>query len=588
MTYELLDIDESFTQLQTNDIEFKKKVIDTLSVFEEGYKYSPLFRAGVWDGKKYFYTIEPNTNIQFPKGLVKYIVKDLQKNNLSYTYNPISSEYNILFDDFKEFISTLNLPFEPYDYQVKAAYESIKYKRMVLRSATGSGKSLILYMFIRYMLSKDKHILLVVPSINLVNQMYTDFEEYGFEDVAKYAKQIGGDHKGNKDLAEKPLVISTWQSLYKMTANNFEIFDCILVDEAHTVKGEALQGIINNSKNSQWKIGCTGTVPRTKVEKLTLLGALGYVNKIITAGGLIKLGLATPTTINALYLNYSHSDRDELNKGKKPDYAKETKFIESHYYRNKKVSQIISKLANKGNVLALFSHIEHGEKLLKYCIEERTGEKNLDLLHKITPKPLKEAFEKWQKNNELKFYMNTPITDKDIIKINKNLDKFALPEDAIRFRKRIYSLDDINIFFVTGKVDGNAREYIRKNLETVHASETGQGAIVLGGYSILSTGVNYKNLHNIVYASSLKSYTKIVQSIGRGLRLHKSKSRTQIFDCVDVLSSTNAGERPNYALKHFFERIEYYREDEYEITEKEIILEGDNKAFEIKSFDEEW
>jgi len=115
-----------------------------------------------------------------------------------------------------------------------------------------------------------------------------------------------------------------------------------------------------------------------------------------------------------------------------------------------------------------------------------------------------------------------------------------------------------------------------------------KGAIILGGWSVVSTGVNFKNLHSIVYCSSLKSYTKIVQSIGRGMRLHKSKSLVKIYDVVDILTSNSKNERANYALKHFYERLSFYMEDGYSVKEKEINLAGDTKKFIIKSFDAEW
>jgi superfamily II DNA or RNA helicase len=588
MTYKLIDIDESYCQLESDDIQFKKKVIDTLSVFEDGYKFSALFRAGVWDGKKHFYTIESNTNIQFPKGLVSYIIKDLHKHNYQYEYNPISTNFKLDFEVFTDFVKTLGLPFEPYDYQLKAAHDMLTLRRLTLRSATSSGKSLIAYLFFRYMLANNMNSLLVVPSINLVDQMFTDFEDYGFKDAGKYIKQIGGDHKGSKDLSEKPIVISTWQSLIRMSANEFKIFDGIVIDEAHSAKSDCLDSIIKRATKAKWKLGMTGTIPRTRVDKLQLLGTLGRVHQVISPQGLIDRGLATPIRINALYLNYSTGDRDMLNKGQKPDYIKETKFIAEHYYRNLKVAQILIKLAKTGNVLGTFAHIAHGEKLLKMCIELRTGKTNVELLHKITPKPLQEAFEKWESNSDLNFYMNTPITLADKKKILKNLGKITTDDRAHLFLERVHSLDEINIFLITGAVSGATREYIRKNLETIDNSKTDEGAIILGGWSVVSTGVNFKNLHSIVYMSSLKSYTKIVQSIGRGMRLHKSKSMVQIYDIVDILTSNNQSERPNYVLKHFYERLEYYREDGYPIAEKEIILEGDTKSHEIKNFMEEW
>ena len=588
MFYKLKDIDESYCDLESDDLEFKKKVIDTLSVFEDGYKFSPMFRAGIWDGKRNFYTIEGPNIIRFPKGLVGYIIKDLRNSSYEYEYISLDVKYELDFNEFEEYIKTLNIPFEPYDYQTTAAYDMITKRRLTLRSATGSGKSLIAYIFFRYMLEHDFKSLLVVPSINLVDQMFSDFVDYGFENAKDYIKQIGGEHKGTKDLSEKPIVISTWQSLQRMTADQFEIFDSIVIDEAHTAKSDVLDSIIKKSNKAKWKIGMTGTIPRARADKLQLLGTLGRVHKVITPGGLIERGLATPIKINALYLNYSGADKDIINKGKKPDYNAETKFIEEHYYRNLKVAQIMIKLAKTGNVLGTFSHIAHGEKLLKMCIEIRTGKTNIELLHKLTPKPIKEAYESWEKTPELNFYMNTPITLADKKKILKNAEKLCSRSQAELFLDRIHSLDEINIFLITGKVSGETREYIRKNLETVHAKETGQGAIILGGWSVVSTGVNFKNLHSIVYCSSLKSYTKIVQSIGRGMRLHASKSLVNVFDMVDIITSNNNSERPNYVLKHFYERLSYYREDEYDIAEKEIQLEGDTKAFEIKNFIEEW
>jgi hypothetical protein len=122
MNYVLKDINESYTELETDDLQFKKKVIDTLSVHVEGYQFSPAYRAGIWDGLKKFYTIEPNTNIRFPKGLVQYIIADLEENNYSYEYDCSDEETDITEDEFNDFLDTLDLPFAPYDYQIKAAY----------------------------------------------------------------------------------------------------------------------------------------------------------------------------------------------------------------------------------------------------------------------------------------------------------------------------------------------------------------------------------------------------------------------------------------------------------------------------------
>ena len=185
MTYKLTDINESYTELETDDINFKKKVIDTLSVFMEGYQFMPAFRAGVHDGKKHFYEIMSNTNIKFLKGLVGYIEKDLRNHNYPYTYETTTVITEISFAEFEVFVNSLDLPFPPYDYQLKSAFDMVKYRRGVQQAATGAGKSLILYIFMMWMLKNNKKSLLVVPTISLTLQMKGDFEDYGMKNADK-------------------------------------------------------------------------------------------------------------------------------------------------------------------------------------------------------------------------------------------------------------------------------------------------------------------------------------------------------------------------------------------------------------------
>ena len=74
-------------------------------------------------------------------------------------------------------------------------------------------------------------------------------------------------------------------------------------------------------------------------------------------------------------------------------------------------------------------------------------------------------------------------------------------------------------------------------------------------------GINIKRLHNIIFASPYKSQIKVLQSIGRGLRLTKDKTECNLFDIADDLSYNN---KSNYTLKHFQERIEIYSQQEFD------------------------
>jgi superfamily II DNA or RNA helicase len=571
MTYKLFDINESYTELETEDIQFKRKVIDTLSVFEEGYQYTPAFRAGVWSGKREFFTIQPNKNIKFPKGLVQYVIKDLQDHNYQYSYNTTTQQTNITFEEFQDFVETLNLPFPPYDYQIKATFDIIRDRRGVQQAATGAGKSLLLYLVIMWMLKNNKKSILVVPTISLTLQMRGDFIDYGIEkhyNVDNVIKVIGGEFN-NKDLKSHPLIISTWQSLQYLKEEEFSIFDSILCDEAHTIKGEVLSNIIKYATNAQWKAGVTGTIPRTRVDKLQLLGTLGRAYKVITPQGLIERGLATPVFINLLYINYSQTDREQVRK-EKMKFPEEERFITQHLSRNSKVTLLMSKLTQKNggeNILTLFNKVDHGKLLLRQAIALKNPSIQFELLDKLTPKPLKEAIELWEINQEMRFYINQELQEPEFKKILKVAEKHLNKDDAQAFLKSIYSLTDLNIYFIYGGVEGSARDEIRKILEEK------TGVQIIASYGTTSTGINYKNLHHLVLAASTKSFIRLSQTVGRGMRKHESKQGVHIWDIVDDLSyETPRTKKENYMLKHSYERIEIYREQEYPLSERELFI----------------
>jgi len=429
------------------------------------------------------------------------------------------------------------------------------------------------------MLKENKNIILVVPSVGLVTQMAQDFVDYGWKNKDRDLKQIGGEFnssKNKKDLTEKPLVLSTWQSLQYMDKSEFEIFDCILVDEGHKVRGDVLKNITNNAINAEWKIGLTGTVPRVRADKLQLLGTLGAVKNVINAGGLISRGLATDVDINCIYLKHNNFMVNEFyrNNNNKPKYPDEEKYLTTDIIRNTKAAKLLMRISQNGNTIGLFSKTAHGELMLKLVIKERTGNANFDLLHKLTPKPIKQAYEEFQKDKTKLFYINKKIELPDMKKLRNNVNKVALDEkDAQEFIDAIRSLDTENIFFYNGSVDAETREYIRQKMETI---DTGHEtpAIVIANYSVMSTGISIKNLHNLVFLSSLKAFTTIVQAIGRVLRLHESKIKAHIYDFIDIIEKTGnrGGVSSGYTQRHFYTRLEYYRDEGYEIREKQINL----------------
>jgi superfamily II DNA or RNA helicase len=122
---------------------------------------------------------------------------------------------------------------------------------------------------------------------------------------------------------------------------------------------------------------------------------------------------------------------------------------------------------------------------------------------------------------------------------------------------------DRKVFFVSGDTDVDIREEVRKIVE----SET--NAIIVASFGTFSTGINIRNLHNIIFASPSKSRIRNLQSIGRGLRTSDTKTSAQLFDIADDMRHKK---HENYTLKHFSERIKLYGEEKFKFKVYKIEL----------------
>jgi superfamily II DNA or RNA helicase len=496
-------------------MEEKRFITKQLSFLMPNAYFIPSVRAGFQSPYKQFFKIHQDL-IVIPKGITPLLIKSFEQEQIQYIYNKI--EYSDIkqpsFDEFKTWINDLKIPFEPYDYQVQAAFDSIINKKQINLMATGSGKSLTIYLLIRWFLKNNLKSIIVVPSIMLVNQLKTDFNDYGWSinETDKLIKLIGGDHKLiNKEL-DFPITITTWQSIYK-SADLFSTIDALIIDEVHTAKADSFDKIIfPSTPNTIYKLGFTGTLPKDAIDKMTIISSMGPDIRYITTKGLIDRGLATPALIKAIFLKYNEI---ECKLVKNMKYQDEVKYFSEHKKRN----MIIAKMANKfsqevgkGNTLVLFDRKEHGKQLA------------LDTF-------------------KLKY--NRDIDTKELMKAD----------------------NPFGIYYLVGEVKGKEREAIRKLLET------STNCIVFGTSSILSTGINIKNLHNLMLVSGGKSSIKLHQSIGRLLRTHASKDMVYIWDIIDDCSIIGkSSTHKNYYMKHFLERLVEYMDAEYPIEEKVINL----------------
>ena len=369
-----------------------------------------------------------------------------------------------------------------------------------------SGKSLGISLILEFFRRKGLKGILVVPNINLLTQFRSDIESYGLKELLDEVQLLGN---GNESDFKTTVTITTWQSMIDHIKEVQP--DFIICDEVHKESGDVVSSILKESMNTKIKLGFTGTLPEDPIAKMTLLGLFGEPYTVITAKELIQRGLATPVKIKSVFLNYSKPEITMFRELK--DYQKQLKYIKDHEKRLEIILKIALGMRQKDkNTLILYQHTEHGKQIYS------------------------EIFKKLFPGEEL--------TEKDLT--GKN---------AFEFQK------DHNLFFMNGEVKGHIREKQRNLLEEVH------GSILVANYSVMSTGVNLRNLHFLILASPLKAFTTISQSLGRLMRKHPSKTEAIIFDIVD-----NLGKNCIF-MKQYKHRVEAsYIPEEFEIQRVDVSM----------------
>lgn len=325
-----------------------------------GAKFTPKYRARQWDGKIRLYNMYRR---DLYVGLLPHL-KEFSK-NLNYKIEVDIPEIgnNVSEDYVKNFSEKLQLQtggkdISAFDHQIQAVRHAIREGRTLLVSPTASGKSLIIYLLIRYHQKFNRKQLVIVPTTSLVEQMYDDFKDYSTKNGWNAEENCHPIHGGREKSNQKNVVISTWQSIHGLPKDWFDQFDVIYGDEAHGFKAKSLTNIMEKSTEVPYKIGTTGTLDGTKTNKLVLEGLFGSEKKVISTKELMDKGAVAELDIVAISLDYSEEERK---KTKGFSYAEEIFWLINDEKRNKVITNLTKK--QKGNTMVLFREILHGKAL---------------------------------------------------------------------------------------------------------------------------------------------------------------------------------------------------------------------------------
>ncbi|ASD50383.1 DNA helicase [Acidovorax phage ACP17] len=339
------------------------EIWDQVSFFVPGYKFSPKFKAGIWDGK--IRLLNLRTGLVF-KNLLPTIYAWATEAGYSMElvekakFRPQVDFDPTWLDRWAEY-GTM----EPMAHQREYIKEALTRNQCLALSPTSSGKSYIIYMCVRYLLENTEgKVLITVPSTSLVEQLYSDFEEYAVDwDVGAHVQKLYG---GMDKVMKNRVVISTWQSIYKNPPKWFAPFTSYFCDEAHGADAKSISGIIDNLPTCPIRIGLTGTLDGTLIHELEMRGRFGSVVKKITTRQLMDLGLVAKLTINCHRIKYTREECEAMYASK--DYEKEVDYVIGHEGRNDFIVDLAMK--EKGNTLILFNFIERQGDLLHKKLQE--------------------------------------------------------------------------------------------------------------------------------------------------------------------------------------------------------------------------
>jgi superfamily II DNA or RNA helicase len=464
------------------------ELAEHLTYYADNYKFSPKYRAKMWDGK--IRLLNRMTGLVYA-GLAQRIKKFCDSRDYTITFDEELYYENVSEHELTEFLNGLNLPdwLEVREYQYNSILKCVRSNRRLLKSPTSSGKSFMIYAITEWYKKKT---LVIVPTTGLVDQMSDDFISYGFGGVI--SRSTDGLDKSNDIDAD--VVITTWQSLNngktKMPKAWYKQFQVVFGDEAHGAKANCLRQIMESLEHCRYRFGTTGTLDGNSLNEATIIGLFGPIYTATTTKELMDDKHVTPLKIKCIVLNY---DQDICKDAKGLKYHDEVNFLIKMKERNRFIKNLGLSLDN--NKLIFFRILEHGRQL------------------------------------------------RDLIEPHAE-----------------------QLFYIEGGVDPKIRNEIRKAMENEH------NAFLVASLGTTSTGVSINKLKHMIAAHPSKSTIKVLQSIGRLLRLHPEIDTVYLYDIVDNLTYNG---RKNYLLKHFEHRVEIYDQEQFEYEIYNVRIKKDSK-----------
>lgn len=467
--------DEVNVKIEGLELSDRRALMKKFEYEKPGARYLPAVRLGRWNGKISYFSLAGSTYLNLLEDVITYLYDknyDIDLVDLRQSHGKL--EFELIRED--SFADTVwpkghereGQPIVLRDYQVEIVNNFLANPQCLQEVATGAGKTLM-----TAALSKSvEHLgrsLVIVPNKSLVTQTEADYINLGL-DVGVYF----GDRK---DYG-KTHTICTWQSLNNLFKNTaeageekldeffFEDIACVIVDEVHMAKADVLKTMLTGVfSNIPIRWGLTGTIPKDKMDQVSLLVSLGPVIGKLSAKELQDKGVLAQCHVNIVQLK----DKVEFT-----NYQSELKHLLEDSNRLDTIAALIDKVNLTGNTLVLVDRVNAGKEIVS-----RLG------------------------SNAVFVNGGTGLTER-----KAEYDEVATSDDKI----------------------------------------------IVATYGVAAVGINIPRIFNLVLIEPGKSFVRVIQSIGRGIRKAEDKDHVQIWD---ITSSCK------FAKRHLTQRKQFYKEANY-------------------------
>jgi superfamily II DNA or RNA helicase len=476
MKCKLIIRDEVNVKLEGLELTDRKNLVNKFKYDIPGAKYLPAVRLGRWDGKVAFFNLGGTTYINLLPDILPYLDE---------------RGYDVEIDDQRTYSTVLNLgqvcetsffhrtwpdgsSILLRDYQVEIVNRFLKNPQCIQEVATGAGKT-IMTASLSAMVQHLGRSIVIVPSKSLVTQTEADYKTMGLDVGVLF---------GDRKEYNKQHTICTWQSLNHLlkstknyeadvTINDFiEDVICIMVDEAHSAKADALKTLLSGIFSHipiRW--GLTGTVPKEDYARQALICCIGQVVGKLSASELQEAGHLSNCHVNIVQLE----DYVEYK-----NYQDELRYLLETEERLDFIAVLVNKIAQSGNTLVLVDRVDPGKQLAA--------------------------------------------------KIH-------------------------NAVFVSGATKAKNR---KEEYDEIQISDD---KVIVATYGVAAVGINIPRIFNLVLLEPGKSFVRVIQSIGRGIRKAADKDHVEIWDVTSTCK---------FAKRHLTKRKAFYKEANYPFSVEKL------------------